>query len=120
MQGVQASRQWQQHREHGLQFVDPAHDEVIALIYLLHGRADGADQCPLYCLHVKNGSALLQDPDGQEFNDLAAARTRGHRSRQGLDDRVPTLRSAVESASQNPSERAIASEAQAWLTRNIK
>jgi hypothetical protein len=29
---------------------------------------------PHYFLHVKTGSDLLQDPDGQEFDDLAAAR----------------------------------------------
>lgn len=29
---------------------------------------------PRYFLHVRNGSDLLQDPDGQEFDDLAAAR----------------------------------------------
>jgi hypothetical protein len=29
---------------------------------------------PRYFLHVKDASGLLQDPDGQEFDDLAAAR----------------------------------------------
>jgi hypothetical protein len=35
---------------------------------------DGLKRMPLYFLHVKDASGLLQDPDGQECDDLAAAR----------------------------------------------
>jgi hypothetical protein len=35
---------------------------------------DGTAHMPRYFLHVRDGSDLHQDPDGQEFDDLASAK----------------------------------------------